>query len=507
MKLKVYILLLEAMFLLAGCSDFLDVVPKDKQTAEQLYSTKAGFYTAVNGIYDGLSSEDLYGGKMSWEAIDIMSKRYVTTKANLYFKDLSNNDYSSIYVAPALSAIWQKSYELIMAANLLIEQVDNQRGILSKTEANLMKGEMLAVRAFLHLDMFRLFGPRWDNNPATLSIPYNESTEVTTLPLLPFNTIMEKIIRDFNNAEALLVDDPVIVNGPMASEVEGESVQLRFRQFRFNYYAVIALKARAYLWGGDKVNALVEAKRLLENPKVKEYFPAVDPNKLLANTTNPDRVFSSEVLAGVYVKKRDEIFSNYFSSTAPVSNFLQPHSTYVSGAQTSLFTHLLLGAETMDYRFQSQWEGASGVGAKGHVFTKYKSIDKPDPDDVDSEYFYSRMIPLVKLSELYYIATECEPQIEDGLKWYNEIRGKRGCIAIPEAYAPLITSYFGGWPMLLAQEYMREFYGEGQAFFFLKRITIVAGYPGGTVTAYDNGESLSMATLDIMPPLPEGEMK
>ena len=507
MKLKVYILLLGIMFLLVDCSDFLDVVPKDKQTAEQLYSTKAGFYTAVNGIYDGLSSEDLYGGKMSWEAIDIMSKRYVTTKAGLYFKDLSNNDYSSTYVASALSAIWQKSYELILAANLLIEQIDNQRGILSETEANLMKGEMLAVRAFLHLDMFRLFGPRWDNNPDALSIPYNESTEVTTLPLLPFSTIMEKIICDFNNAEALLVDDPVIVNGPMASEGEGESVQLRYRQFRFNYYAVIALKARAYLWGGDKVNALVEAKRLLEDPKVKECFPAVNPNKLLANTTNPDRVFSSEVLAGVYVKKRDEIFSNYFSSTAPVSNFLQPHSTYVSGAQTSLFTHLLLGAETMDYRFQSQWEGASGVGAKGHVFTKYKAIDKPDPDDDDSEYFYSRMIPLVKLVELYYIATECEPQIEDGLKWYNEIRGKRGCIAIPEAYAPLITSYFGGWPMLLAQEYMREFYGEGQAFFFLKRITIVAGYPGGTVTPYDNGESLSMATLDIMPPLPEGEMK
>lgn len=99
MKLKVYILLLGGMFLLAGCSDFLDVVPKDKQTAEQLYSTKAGFYTAVNGIYNRLSSEDLYGGKMSWEAIDIMSKRYETTKAKLYFKDLSNNDYSSTYVA------------------------------------------------------------------------------------------------------------------------------------------------------------------------------------------------------------------------------------------------------------------------------------------------------------------------------------------------------------------------------------------------------------------------
>lgn len=505
MKLKVYILLLGGMFLLAGCSDFLDVVPKDKQTAEQLYSTKAGFYTAVNGIYNRLSSEDLYGGKMSWEAIDIMSKRYETTKAKLYFKDLSNNDYSSTYVAGALSIIWQKSYELILAANLLIEQVDNQRGILSETKANLMKGEMLAVRAFLHLDMFRLFGPRWDNNPDALSIPYNESTKVTTLPLLPFSTIMEKIIRDFNNAEALLVDDPVIINGPMASEVEGESVQLRFRQFRFNYYAVIALKARAYLWGGDKVNALVEAKRLLEDPKVKEYFPAVDPNKLLANNTNPDRVFSSEVLASVYMKSRDRIFLNYFSSTVSSSNFLQPHSTYVSGAQTSLFTHLLLGSETMDYRFQSQWERVVEENAKGYVFTKYKAIDKPNSESSDSEYFYSKMIPLVKLSELYYIATECEPQIEDGLKWYNEIRGKRGCPAISESRVSLITSL--GWSRLLAQEYIREFYGEGQVFFFLKRITIMAGYPAGTVLPNDNGKELSRATLNIVPPLPEGEMK
>ena len=160
----------------------------------------------------------------------------------------------------------------------------------------------------------------------------------------------------------------------------------------------------------------------------------------------------------------------------------------------------------MDYRFQSQWERATDEGAKGYVFTKYKAIEKPDPDDTDSEYFYSKMIPLMKLSELYYIATECEPEIVDGLKWYNEIRGKRGCPAIAEARASQITTY-GGWPRFLAQEYIREFYGEGQVFFFLKRVAVMRVYPAGTVLPQDNGESLSRATLDIMPPLPEGEMK
>ena len=33
-----------------GCSDFLDVQPKDKQSEKQLFSTRGGFYMAVKGI-------------------------------------------------------------------------------------------------------------------------------------------------------------------------------------------------------------------------------------------------------------------------------------------------------------------------------------------------------------------------------------------------------------------------------------------------------------------------
>lgn len=38
MKSSIFVLIV--MFLLSGCSDFLDVTPKDKQTSEQLYRTK-----------------------------------------------------------------------------------------------------------------------------------------------------------------------------------------------------------------------------------------------------------------------------------------------------------------------------------------------------------------------------------------------------------------------------------------------------------------------------------
>lgn len=57
---------------------------------------------------------------------------------------------------------------------------------------------------------------------------------------------------------------------------------------------------------------------------MNEHFPAVDPNTLLANQRNPDRVFSTEVLAGIYKKDREEIYTGYFDSEQAGNNYLHP---------------------------------------------------------------------------------------------------------------------------------------------------------------------------------------
>src|SRR5690606_29471057 len=153
---------------------------------------------------------------------------------------------------------------LVMAANPLIENLDeNSSGILNETEASVMRGEMLATRAFLHLDMLRLFGPRFEGNTEVTAIPYSETTQVQVLPLLSFGEVVEKIIADLDEAEQLLANDPVIQQGPLASVDPVESNNLRYRQFRFNYYATKALKARAYLYAGQKTEALAVAKSIL----------------------------------------------------------------------------------------------------------------------------------------------------------------------------------------------------------------------------------------------------
>lgn len=235
-----------ALCAFTACDDYLDVTPSDKQTAAQVFANKAGFYTVANGIYDGLASDDLYGKQMTWEAIDIMSQGYRTSNSLQYMKSLAASNYTDNYASPVLASIWTKAYELIMNANLLIDQVDKQKGLLTATEADILKGEMLAVRAFLHLDMLRLFGPSPVNGLDQLAIPYNESVDVFAHDLISIEEAVKKIIRDLDEAEQLLQQDPIIENGPMMSPPEGdESVQLRYRQYRMNYYTVIALKARA----------------------------------------------------------------------------------------------------------------------------------------------------------------------------------------------------------------------------------------------------------------------
>lgn len=437
-----------------GCDRFLDVQPKDQYTEKQLLATQGGYYTAMNGLYNNLTSNSLYGKNLSYELIDVISKRYAPLAKSTYLTSLNSWGYAEENVSKALESTWATAYTTILNCNVILENLATQQGILSPAETNLMKGELLALRAFLHFDMLRLFGPIYKEDPSAPSIPYNESVKIMNLPLLSADSIVHnKIMRDLDEAEKLLAKDPVIPEGPMASALEDENeVYLRYRQLRMNYYAVLALKARVYLYAGEKDKALQAAYKLLKDKTVSEWFPPVDPNKLLANNVDPDRVFSTEVLMGIYMKKRGDIYTYSFDAENAGNNFLQPRNSFVDGN--------LFAGETQDYRYQSQWAQATSIGVTGHIFTKYKAIQ-----DGDAKLFYSSFMPLIRLSEMYYIAAECEPKVSDGNSWLNQIRTLRGLPEITITDENELMSK-------LRIEYLREFWGEGQIFFMYKRLFV-----------------------------------
>ena len=72
------------------------------------------------------------------------------------------------------------------------------------------------------------------------------------------------------------------------------------------------------------------------------------------------------------------------------------------------------------------------------------------------------MTPLIRLSEVYLIAAECAPTDDEALGYINAIREHRRC-----ADASLQN---GTRQELITREFAREVIGEGQLYFYYKRL-------------------------------------
>lgn len=490
---------------LTSCSDWLDVTPDDKTTEDQLFGTRAGFYAAVNGTYNQLASSTLYGKNLSWGALDLAGKRYAVTEQNpscYYWANWSgymgtNAFTDETYVKPQLNTIWSTAYNTILNANVILKNLEINGAVLGdnaqgKMDKAIIAGDMLALRAMLHLDIMRFWGPTpMGKNLSTIKcMPYNDKAEAGVYDMLTAEEVAAKIIADLDQAESLLAVDPVLTEGPLSvGDPDVADNYTRYRQLRVNALAIAILKARTYLWIGDKEKALAEAQKITDNPTVDKLFPNVDPSKLLSNTVNPDRVFSTEVLFGVYNKNRADIFNYNFSSQG-----LNYGSAYLYPRETFIKTVLFPSDKQGDYRFQSQWK-ADGVYDN---FVKFQGITY----DSQNPPLYAFLMPLIRKSEAYYIAAECLRMTDaaKAVEYINKVKAARG--------TPLMatTSNANAIMTELNYEYQREFWGEGQIFFHLKR----TAYPMvGWMEKYQNAmQNIYEYPYDkyMTPPTPEIEL-
>src|SRR5690606_33949296 len=111
--------------------------------------------------------------------------------------------------------IWQKTYSLVLNTNVIIEKCGTENSVLTGPYFGIVKGEALALRAMLHLDMLRLFGPIYaEQGGSAVCIPYNKATIVQVSPLLTAGQVMQHITDDLTEALALLKDaDPIVTEG------------------------------------------------------------------------------------------------------------------------------------------------------------------------------------------------------------------------------------------------------------------------------------------------------
>lgn len=461
-----------------SCSDWLDYTPKDKQTYDQQFATQAGFHSTANGIYTQMSGSNLYGYNLSYGPIDVMASMYNVPSANTSMYEYYNGTWTGQYASAGFKSIWTTAYNTLLNINVLLEALDEKsEGVLTPDDQKLMKGEMLALRAMIHLDLVRLFGPRY-NSPTGLTVPYAETAEIIRRDRLPLNEIIhDYIIRDLNEAEKLLKDvDPVLTEGVQVGDGGEEGNWWRYRQLRMNYYAVCLLKARAYMWMNEKAEALAEALKITDDANAKSAFPWVDATRLLGNGSNPDRIFSSECLFGFYNNKLSSIFDYHFVGSLDPAIVLQTRKNYLD----------ILFVNSTDYRRQTQWT-SSASSVADYDFCKYKGFKV----NANTPEFWGLFFGLMRKSEAYLIVAEALLDTDQAaaLTYLNELRKARGIedMADSSTKAAILKQ--------IKFEYLRDMRGEGQIYFMFKRFRQVFGqYYGGDNQFDGGGASLDFET-------------
>ena len=436
MKKILYTMILACVALLASCDSWLEVKPYDKISEDELLKSEEGYQKMLNGIYIDLNSEALYGKSLSVEMIEVMGGAYaIGSETSVWgnYKDLDSYKYGTDYWRDRMDQTWNKAYALILNCNKILENIDANQHLFTNGNYYVVKGEAMALRAMLHFDMLRLFGPVYSKDSDKSAIPYYTKQTNTPEPLLSAQDAASNVVADLEEARTLLANDPVKTEGTlMSGSISGTSNFMRYRALRLNYYAVEALLARAYMYMGDKANAFKYATDVIKTAD-NGTFPFVDKNLVVGSPEDPDRIFSSEVLFALTNTSRGNIFKNYFDpSRLP---------NYVFRMDNGLMTKIVYGGAVKtggyqdDYRYRANWV-ATGSNS---YFYKYK-------DMVANGSIQNTMIPMIRLGEMFLIAAESQSaNLANGVQYVNALRRNRGV-----ANLQTLT------PDLLKYEYIRE---------------------------------------------------
>ena len=454
-----------SMMTMSGCNSWLDVQPIDSMTEEQLYSSESGIQRALNGLYLNMTSSTLYTEQLGGGILDVMGQYYKIGSEHRYYH-YSTYSYSEKDEKNTWAGIWDAAYTLIANCNEFLAQVDQHPDLMSDNEYNMMKGEALAIRTMLHFDMFRLFGPVYnEENASVTAVPYYDHVTDVAQPLLSGADMMEHLLADIDEAIELLSHDVILTEG-LGDE---DDDFWAYRNLRMNYYAGLALKARICWYINDtehNTEAYTIASSLLagENPvtggtcNFKELFTPVSS----LNAANQDPTFYSESIFAMHNINRIDVHKDLFSTDLDDNNILLSTQTYIN----NLFENA-----TTDYRY-GIWEAVTGRNETGLVAcTKFASQNSSSSSR--KNYAYESQ-PLFTLGELYLIAAATAPDEATQSFYVEQLRVNRGYQNNNMQGRDVATT--------LQSEWKKEVFGEGQFYFYLKRnnLNSTTGVNGNT---------------------------
>lgn len=447
------------VLMLSSCDKFLEVKPQDNILEDQVFSSVNGFNIAINGIYAEMNNTETYGTNLTAGLVDVMAQYYLLGDREHVYAYYTGYDFNNVNFKDRIESIWSRMYTLIANTNAIIARVDEKQDMLGNPYYKLYKGESLAMRAFLHFDLLRLFGSTYAEDAAVKVMPYMTKPDRGIEPLLTASEVLQKINEDLKQAKELLKDsDPILTKGTLNVE-DPLSNLLNYRQYRLNYFAVTGLLARVNLWMENKEEAKKYAKEVIDVGQAagKEIFPFVTL-EAVNNANLPDRVFSTEVLFALYNTRRVNIQNSLFSYSLTPQFILTFVGSLSEGRVPQLYPN------ENDYRRKLHWaQRVNNASNEVLYFTKYLEVT----DNTGVANGYKNMFPLMRISEMYLIMMETATDLTEATHYYNILQVHRG---LPEGN----ISSEAELQELIQNEYLKEFIGEGQTFFYFKRLRMTS---------------------------------
>lgn len=459
---KSYIAFCQAFFgllLFASCSDWFDVSPKTDLKADDLFSSESGFQSALTGIYLEMTSSSTYGSTMSFGLLDQLAQEYDyvpsgVTDISAIYRFSTGNAYGSKQL---ISSAWLGEYNIIANCNNLLKWLDakGDKVLVDANERSMMRGEALAVRAFCHFDLLRAWGPTGMLADSTVlsqkAIPYRTVADNSKQPRLTARDVLNHIVADLEQARSLL------------SYEKGSKLTDSDRRFRFNYYAVTALLARASAYLSEKEKAVEYAKEVIDNCGLQ-----------LQTSNQNDPILFSECLVGLNLYKMDTELSGYWATADKFT------------------TQLVISQQKFNALFEVSGSRRDDFRSKSSAFYTY------DTQQLDLSKKYTTnsnaVIPLIRLPEMYYIICECTSDMQQARSSINQVRNRRG-------YSASLNEKFTddeGRLNAINKEYRKEFYAEGQYWFFLK---------AHGITTIPYATDVQLSPENFVFPLPDNEVQ
>lgn len=490
--------------LLSACSDWLDVTPKDSIIEEDLYKEATGFHNALNGVYEQLSSKALYGQEMTWGLVDAIGQVYQLYGEDYEYYGIKNYHYyyqagrlqytANEDIKGAFENIWEQGYKTIANCNNIIKNVENletSQWRYGELERNMVKGEALAARAMLHFDLLRLFAPAPQFADDRLYLPYVEEFPYYG-GQTPLNVqdAMAKIEKDLLTAKDLVMaydtsDDihrqllglyyrfstPQTVSSvPDGSEIDMNAFYF-FRGYRLNAFAIEAILARIYSWwGGEKLSLAAECARHVRDFESNEGSTAFG---YTGRNLNYDRKFRGDLICCISYPLLQSDYAEEYVSTSG--------NAYLAiGLYDKVWNDDLLDGD--DYRKKlieaNGWYGNAPL----------KNVRSSGDHNIITET--EDMVPIIRLSEMDLIEAEYYASIGNFSKaaeMITAVRVGRNCDGSVDLGITDMTSF----KARLLSEVRREYFQEGQTFFFYKK--------------YNEPLRKNMSEEDFVIPIPESE--